>query len=126
MIKGHPCKLVSFSTAKTGKHGSAKAMVTGIDIFSAQKYECSFSTGDMVDAPIVAKTDYTLLNIDEDGYMSLMSNTGEIKQDLRIPEEEWLKDVVQRTKEIIERDDSRCVVTIMQSMNREMLITSRE
>lgn len=29
MIKGHPCKVMSFSTAKTGKHGSAKAMVTG-------------------------------------------------------------------------------------------------
>ena len=30
MIKGHPCKVMSMSTAKTGKHGSAKAMVTGM------------------------------------------------------------------------------------------------
>ena len=52
MIKGHPCKVVSFSTAKTGKHGSAKAMVSGIDIFSSNKYECTFSTGDNVDAPV--------------------------------------------------------------------------
>ena len=44
MIKGHPCKVASFSTAKTGKHGSAKAMITGIDIFTAQKYECTYST----------------------------------------------------------------------------------
>ena len=44
MLKGHPCKVVSFSTAKVGKHGSAKAMITGIDIFSASKYETTFST----------------------------------------------------------------------------------
>ena len=29
MIKDHPCKVMSMQTAKTGKHGSAKAMVTG-------------------------------------------------------------------------------------------------
>ena len=101
MIKGHPCKVVSFSTAKTGKHGAAKAMVTGIDIFTAQKYECTFSTGDMVDAPVVKKTDYTLINIDEDGYMSLMNERGEIKADLRFPEDEWLKEVVERAKMIL-------------------------
>jgi translation initiation factor 5A len=52
MIKGHPCRVVSFSTAKTGKHGAAKAMITGIDIFSSNKYECTFSTGENVDAPV--------------------------------------------------------------------------
>ena len=29
-----PCKVTSFSTAKTGKHGAAKAMVTAKDIFT--------------------------------------------------------------------------------------------
>lgn len=73
MIKGHPCKVVSFSTAKVGKHGSAKAMITGIDIFSSNKYECTFSTGDNVDAPLLKRLEYTLINIDEDGYASLMN-----------------------------------------------------
>jgi translation initiation factor 5A len=72
MIKGHPCKVVSFSTAKTGKHGAAKAMVTGIDIFTSNKYECTFSTGENVDAPLVNRKEYSLLNIDDEGYMSLM------------------------------------------------------
>ena len=44
MIKGKPCRVVSMATAKTGKHGSAKAMITGIDIFTAQKVECTYST----------------------------------------------------------------------------------
>ena len=126
MIKGHPCKVVSFSTAKTGKHGAAKAMVTGIDIFTAQKYECTFSTGDMVDAPVVTKTDYTLINIDEDGYMSLMNDRGEIKADLRFPEDEWLKEVVERAKMIFKEDEKDCLVTVVGSMGQEKLITSRE
>ena len=63
MIKGHPCKVVSFSTAKVGKHGSAKAMVTGIDIFTSNKYEATFSTGDMIDAPLTKRVEYTLLDI---------------------------------------------------------------
>lgn len=73
MIKGHPCKVVSFSTAKTGKHGSAKAMVTGVDIFTSNKYECTFSTGENVPAPTLTRTEYSLINIDEDGYCSLMT-----------------------------------------------------
>ena len=55
----------------------------------------------MVDAPVVKKTDYTLINIDEDGYMSLMNERGEIKADLRFPEDEWLKEVVERAKMIL-------------------------
>ena len=100
MIKGHPCKVVSFSTAKTGKHGAAKAMVTGIDIFSSGKYECTFSTSDNVDAPVVARKEYTLINIDDEGFMSLMEEGGDVKEDLKLPEDEWLKDVVDRVKDI--------------------------
>ena len=34
MIKDRSCKILSCSTAKPGKHGSAKAMLTGADIFT--------------------------------------------------------------------------------------------
>ena len=74
MIKEHPCKVVSFSTAKTGKHGSAKAMITGIDIFSGNKYECTFSTGDNVDAPVAKRLEYSLINIDDEGYCTLLTD----------------------------------------------------
>ena len=93
MIKGHPCKVVSFSTAKVGKHGSAKAMITGIDIFSSSKYECTFSTGDNVDAPLLKRIEYSLINIEDDGYLVLMDESGETKEDIKLPEDEWLKDV---------------------------------
>ena len=126
MIKGHPCKVVSFSTAKTGKHGAAKAMVTGIDIFSSNKYECTFSTSENVDAPVVQKKEYTLVNIDDEGFMALMNESGEMKEDLKMPEEEWLKDVTDKAREIVEAGQKECLVTIVSAMGNEKLISCRE
>lgn len=116
MIKGHACKVVSFSTAKTGKHGAAKAMVTGIDIFSSQKYECTFSTSDNVDAPVVQRKEYTLNFVDDEGYMALMTDQGDMKEDLKLPEDEWLKDVTDRCKEIIAEGKKECIVTVVSAM----------
>ena len=80
----------------------------------------------MVDAPVVTKTDYRLINIDEDGYMTLMKGKGNIKADLRLPEDEWLKEVVERAKIIFEEDEKDCLVTVIAAMGQEKLITSRE
>ena len=126
MIKGHPCKVVSFSTAKTGKHGAAKAMVTGIDIFSSQKYECTFSTSENVDAPVVQRKEYTLNFIDDEGFMSLMTDSGELKEDLKLPEEEWLKDVTERCRQILEEGKKECVVSVVSAMGNEKLISVKE
>ena len=126
MIKGHPCKVVSFSTAKTGKHGSAKAMVTGIDIFSSSKYECTFSTGDNVDAPVMVRKEYTLINIEEDGYVSLMNDAGEVKEDLKIPEDEWLKDVTDKIREIFNDGNKECLVAVVSAMGNEKIISVKE
>ena len=53
-----PCKVTQFSTAKPGKHGSAKAMITAKDIFTDKQYEETFGTGDMIPAPVVVNTEY--------------------------------------------------------------------
>ena len=126
MIKGHPCKVVSFSTAKTGKHGAAKAMVTGIDIFSSNKYECTFSTSENVDAPVVVRKEYTLNFIDDEGFMTLMNESGDLKEDLKLPEEEWLKDVSEKCKQILEAATNECLVTVVSAMGNEKLISVRE
>ena len=126
MIKGHACKVVSFSTAKTGKHGAAKAMVTGIDIFSSNKYECTFSTTENVDAPVVQRKEYTLNYIDDEGFMSLMTDAGELKEDLKIPEEDWLKDVTNKVKEILAEGKKECLVVVVSAMGQEKLISVKE
>jgi translation initiation factor 5A len=66
MIKGFPCKVTEVTTAKPGKHGSAKVIMKGKDILTDKVYDCTYHAGDMVDAPICKRTEYTLLNIDDD------------------------------------------------------------
>ena len=126
MIKGHPCKVVSFSTAKTGKHGAAKAMVTGIDIFTSNKYECTFGSGDNVDAPLVVRKEFTLINIDDEGFMSLMDETGTMKEDLKLPTEDWLKDVSAKCKEVLAAGEKECLVSVISATGMEKLISVKE
>ena len=45
MIYQYPCKIISMSTCKTGKHGSAKVHFIGTDIFTEQKHDYLDSKG---------------------------------------------------------------------------------
>lgn len=56
MLKGYPCKVIDYSTAKPGKHGSAKASIVGIDIFTGKKYEDSMPTSASAYIPNVTKS----------------------------------------------------------------------
>ena len=126
MIKEHACKISAYSTAKTGKHGAAKAMVTGIDIMTNNKYECTFSTGDTVDAPVVKRLEYTLINVDDEEYVTLLLDTGDVKEDLKLPEEPHLKEVRDRIKEIFTAGTKECVVTVLSCMGKEQIVHARE
>ena len=82
MKEVHPCKVVSMSTAKPGKHGSAKAMIVGKDIFTEKQYEETFGTGDMIMCPVVKKTEYTCIDVSDEGFLMLMNAAGDMKEDL--------------------------------------------
>jgi translation initiation factor 5A len=101
-------------------------MVTGIDIFSSSKYECTFSTTDNVDAPLVVRKEYTLNYIDDEGFMALMTDSGEMKEDLKVPEDEWLKDVTEKIRDILADGKKECLVTIVSAMGQEKLISVKE
>merc|ERR1719454_1327679 len=83
MKEMYPCKVVNFSTAKPGKHGSAKAMITGKDIFTDKQYEETYGTGDMIPAPVVKKNEYQCLVLEDDGTLQLLTKEGEMKEDLK-------------------------------------------
>merc|ERR1719321_1384642 len=73
MLKGHPCKVVDYSTSKTGKHGHAKAHIVGIDIFTGKKCEDLCPAGHNMSEPIVKKFEYTVMDV------------GDAKDDLNLP-----------------------------------------
>merc|ERR1712166_1317902 len=112
MIKGFPCKVTNTTTAKPGKHGSAKVILDGKDIFTSKAYNCTYHAGDMVDAPIVKRVEYTLLNI-EDEQLELLDGAGEIKSDCNLPTEDHLKDVSDMIKRVFEEGKKECLVTVL-------------
>merc|ERR1711953_1533037 len=86
MIKGHPCKVAEVTTSKTGKHGHAKAHIVALDIFTGKKYEDLCPTSHNLEVPFVKRTEYQLLDMDEQsGSVSLLLEDGGTKDDLNLP-----------------------------------------
>lgn len=71
----------------SGKHGHAKVHLVGIDIFSGKKYEDMCPSTHNMDVPHVKREDYQLTDID-DGFLVLMSDDGDLREDLKIPDGE--------------------------------------
>lgn len=96
MLKGFPCKVTDYSTAKPGKHGSAKATIVGNDIFTGKKYEDSAPTSSTMQVPNVSKIEMEIADIDEDDFVhAINEEDGSLKQDLKLPtdDEETYKEL---------------------------------
>lgn len=85
MIKGKPCKVLNISVSKTGKHGHAKCNFTATDIFTGKKYEDMIPSTHGTTVPIVTKTEWEVIDINEDGELTLMDEAGNQKTDLNLP-----------------------------------------
>ena len=120
VIKGRPCKIVDMSTSKTGKHGHAKVHLVALDIFTGKKLEDLSPSTHNMEVPVVKRTEYQLLDID-DGYLSLMDNDGETKDDVKAPEGE-LGEQLQAAFD----EGKDLMVTIIAAMGEEAAISFKE
>ena len=85
MIKGKPCKILSISVSKTGKHGHAKCNFTAVDIFTGKKLEDMIPSTHGTTVPIVVKTEWEIIDIEDDGAVTLMDEAGNQKTDINLP-----------------------------------------
>ncbi|XP_059160422.1 eukaryotic translation initiation factor 5A-1-like [Physella acuta] len=116
VLKGRPCKIVEMSTSKTGKHGHAKVHLVGIDLFTGKKYEDICPSTHNMSVPVVNRQDYQLVSID-DKYLSLMDDSGETREDLKLPD----TDVGREIEEKYEKDEP-FMITVMKAMGEEMCV----
>jgi translation initiation factor 5A len=121
MIKGRPCKVMEMSTSKTGKHGHAKVHLVGLDIFTNKKYEDLCPSTHNIDVPNVNRSDFQLVDISDDGFVSLMNEKGETRDDLRIPEGE----IGQKLKDEFAKEDNTVIVTVMSAVGEEAIIACK-
>ena len=55
IINNEPCKIVSYSKSKPGKHGSAKARIVAISVFDESKKTIVKPVSAQVDVPLIEK-----------------------------------------------------------------------
>merc|ERR1712142_517356 len=119
-IKGRPCKIVEMSTSKTGKHGHAKVHLVGIDLFTGKKYEDICPSTHNMDVPVVKRADYQLLDITDDGFLSLMEDSGNTREDIKLPDGDVGTEV--KTKFDAQED---LLLTVLGAMGEEMVIGTK-
>lgn len=121
ILRGHPVRIVEMHVAKVGKHGAAKAKITGIDIFSGNKYEEIHPTGHNIDVPNISRKEFTLLDIDGEGYISMMDEAGEVRQDLKMQEDDETKKI----RGLFDSGATVCV-TVLAAMGVEKIVQGKE
>ena len=67
------------------QHGHAKCHSIAIDIFNGKKLEDIVPSSHNYDVPQVNCTDFQLIDISKDGFVSLLADNGNTKDDLRLP-----------------------------------------
>merc|ERR1712007_148247 len=97
MIKGKPCKVKDVSVSKTGKHGHAKCKFAASDIFTGNTCEELCPSTHSIDVPVVKKKDWMIQGLQDETYVLLMDDEGDMREDLQLPNVTFKTD-----------DDSNC------------------
>lgn len=123
VIKGFPCKIVETSVSKTGKHGHAKVNMVAQDIFTNRKYEDVSPSTHTVEQPVVTRKEYQLIDIDDDGFVTLMDDKNDTRSDIRLDVDgddthKKLKDDFDEGKDLL--------CTVLSAMGTEKVISTKE
>ncbi|KAL4881217.1 translation protein SH3-like domain-containing protein [Aspergillus karnatakaensis] len=122
VIKGRPCKIIDMSTSKTGKHGHAKVHLVATDIFTQKKLEELCPSTHNMDVPNVTRREFQLLDVTDDGFLSLMDDNGGTKDDVKVPDGE----VGDRINKMFTDEGKDCNVVILTAMGEQACMEVKE
>ncbi|PSP84736.1 translation initiation factor IF-5A [Halobacteriales archaeon QS_1_68_17] len=86
MMDDTPCKIDSYSTAKPGKHGSAKARIEGTGVFDDQKRSLSQPVDAKVWVPIINRKQGQVVSVTGDDAQVMDLDTYETFT-MRVPDD---------------------------------------
>ena len=99
LIDEEPCKIMSISTSKPGKHGEAKARIDAVGIFDEQKRSVVHPVKHKVGVPIIDKRSAQILALMGTEVVQLMDMETYETFEMPIPED--LKGQLEPGKEIL-------------------------
>ena len=97
IIDDEPCKILSISTSKPGKHGEAKARIEAIGVFDEQKRSIVHPVTHKVHVPMIDKRSAQVISLMGD-HVQLMDLETYETFEMKIPDE--YKDQLEPGKEI--------------------------
>jgi len=121
VFKGRPCKVVDVSTSKTGKHGHAKCNFVGVDIFTGKKYEEMTPSSHNMDVPNIGRQEYTLVDINDEGFCTLMLENGDTREDLTLPKGTEDAEKLAEQLKSMHAEGQELVVSVLKAMGEEMI-----
>jgi len=90
MMDDVPCKITSYSTAKPGKHGSAKARIDGKGVFDGKKRSLSQPVDAKVWVPIIERKQGQVVSVSGNDAQVMDLETYETFT-MRVPDDESLE-----------------------------------
>ena len=129
VIDNKPCKLFEIDCMKVGKHGHSKYTVSGTDILTGKKYDDSFPSSTVKYEPIISHKEYVLMNIDEEGYISLLdSSSGKVTSHMKLPDgnvefkvSEKDIEISNEIRQMFEEGES-LLITVLSTMGSEKVV----
>uniref|UniRef100_A0A670Z018 Eukaryotic translation initiation factor 5A n=1 Tax=Pseudonaja textilis TaxID=8673 RepID=A0A670Z018_PSETE len=112
VLKGRPCKIVEMSTSKTGKHGHAKVRASGVCLGRVRGGLCAHPPP----PPFLFLSLLQLIGI-QDGYLSLLQDSGDVREDLRLPEGDLGKEIEQKYD-----SGEEILITVLSAMTEEAAV----
>ena len=87
MMEDAPCKITAYSTAKPGKHGSAKARIEARGVFDGKKRSLSQPVDQKVWVPMIERKQGQVVAVEDDDAQVMDLETYETFT-MRVPEDE--------------------------------------
>merc|ERR1712029_419191 len=101
-IKNRPCKIV--------------------DLFTGKKLEDLSPSTHNMDVPNVRRQEYQLVDVSDDGFLNLLTDSGDEKNDVKVPE----GDVGDKIKKLFTEEEKDVNVIVLTAMGEEAAIDAKE